>query len=124
MINLVLFFYGVGAGGITPIVASETSSIQLRAKSNSIGFAFNGLFSWAFNFFIPYMFNADEGNLGGKTGFFFAGLSLVAAIILFLELPEMKDRSYVQLDEMFERRLKTRQFAKHQTTPGPVVNVH
>ena len=115
MINLVLFFFGVGAGGIIPIITAETSSIRLRAKSNSIGFVCNGFTSWAFNFFVPYMFNADEGNWGGKTGFFFAGLSLAAAVVLYLELPEMKSRTYMQLDEMFENHIRTRQFAKYKS---------
>lgn len=114
MINLVLVIFNVGAGGIIPIILAETSSIRLRAKSNAIGFLVNGFFSWAFNFFVPYMFNADQGNWGGKTGFFFAGLCLIAAVVLWLELPEMKNRSYRQLDEMFEKKLRTREFAKYQ----------
>lgn len=118
VINLVLFFYNVGAGGTSPIITSETSSVRLRAKSNSIGFVCNGFLSWAFNFFVPYMFNADEGNWGGKTGFFFAGLSFISAVVLFFELPEMKNRTYMQLDEMFESKVGTRQFAKYQTRSG------
>jgi MFS transporter, SP family, general alpha glucoside:H+ symporter len=110
MINLVLFFFNIGAGPIVPIIIAETSSIRLRAKTNAIGFLCNGFASWLFNFFVPYMFNADEGNLGGKTGFFFAGLCVIAFAVLFLELPEMKNRTFRQLDEMFEEKVATRKF--------------
>ena len=112
MINLVLFFFNIGAGPVVPIIIGETSSVRLRAKSNAISFFANGFFSWLFNFFVPYMFNADEGNLGGKTGFFFAGMCVLAFAVLWLELPEMKNRTYMQIDEMFEEKLPTRAFRK------------
>ncbi|KAH7403894.1 maltose permease MAL61 [Cadophora sp. MPI-SDFR-AT-0126] len=113
-INSVLVFFNMGAGGTIPIIIAETSSVRLRAKTTAIGFLCNGFMSWAFNFFVPYMFNRDKGNLGAKTGFFFSGLSLIAGLLIFLEIPEMKNRTYVQLDEMFEKRIPTRQFAKYE----------
>ncbi|KAH6720545.1 maltose permease MAL61 [Leptodontidium sp. MPI-SDFR-AT-0119] len=113
-INAVLVFFNMGAGGIIPIIIAETSSIRLRAKTTGIGFLCNGFSSWAFNFFVPYMFNRDEGNWGAKTGFFFAGLSLLAGALIFWEIPEMKNRTYTQLDEMFEKSIPTRKFAKYE----------
>lgn len=114
MINMVMVFFNVGAGPVIPIIVSETSTVQLRAKANAIGFMCNGFASWLFNFCVPYIFNADEGNLGGKTGLIFAGLCTVAWVIFFFDLPEMKNRTYLQLDEMFENKVKTRQFRKYQ----------
>lgn len=58
------FIYGSGVGGVYPVLAAETSSVKLRAKTLSIGFVVNAFFSWLFNFVVPYMFNTDEGNLG------------------------------------------------------------
>ncbi|KAK5044657.1 hypothetical protein LTR84_010549 [Exophiala bonariae] len=116
MINLILFFFNVGAGPVIPIIVAETSSVRLRAKANGIGFLCNGFASWAFNFFVPYLFNVDELNWGGKTGFFFAGLTAIAGVVLWLELPEMKNRTYRQLDEMFENRVRTRDFRKYACT--------
>lgn len=114
MINLVMVFFNVGAGPVIPIITSETSSVRLRAKANAIGFVCNGFASWLFNFCVPYIFNADEGNLGGKTGLIFSAFSVIAWLIFFFELPEMKNRTYLQLDEMFENKVKTREFRKYQ----------
>ncbi|KAH7117439.1 general substrate transporter [Dactylonectria macrodidyma] len=116
MINMVMVFFNVGAGPVIPIIVAETSSVRLRAKANALGFLCNGLASCAFNLFVPYMFNSDEGNLGGKTGLFFSGLCIIACLVLFFELPEMKNRTYLQLDEMFENKVKTRQFRKYKTS--------
>lgn len=111
--NVVMVFYNLAAGGIAPVVAGEASSIRLRAKTSSLGFIMNGFMSWAFTFFVPYMFNVDNANWGGKTAFFFTGLSFVIALAIYLEVPEMNKRTYVELDEMFEMRLPTRQFKHH-----------
>ncbi|KAM0414576.1 hypothetical protein ACHAPT_013581 [Fusarium lateritium] len=114
MINLAMVFFNVGSGPVIPIIASETSSVRLRAKDNPIGFVCSSFVSWLFNFCVPYMFNADEGNLGGKTGLIFAALSAIAWLVFFFKLSEMKNRTYLQLDEMFENKVKTRDFRKYQ----------
>ncbi|KAJ4124578.1 hypothetical protein NW754_000276 [Fusarium falciforme] len=113
MISLVMVFFNVGAGPVIPIIASETSSFRLRAKANAVGFMCSGFASLVFNLSVPYIFNADEGNLGGKTGLIFAALCAIAWVVFFFELPEMKNRTYMQLDEMFENKVKTRDFYKY-----------
>ena len=114
MINLVLVFFHLGVGGATPVISGETPSVRLRGKSQSLGFIAAGLFSWAFNFFVPYMFNVDEGNWGAKTGFFFAGLCILCVAVMWFEIPEMKNRTYAEIDEMFEMKLPTRKFRTYK----------
>jgi SP family general alpha glucoside:H+ symporter-like MFS transporter len=113
--SVILFFYNCGVGGIYPVVGAETSSVRLRAKSSGIGFMVNAFFSWLFNFVVPYMFDADEANLGGKMGFFFFGLCVIGLVVVFLEVPEMKNKTYAELDELFEARVPTRKFKTYQT---------
>ncbi|KAH7110250.1 hypothetical protein EDB81DRAFT_672252, partial [Dactylonectria macrodidyma] len=48
-----------------------------------------------FTFCIPYMFNPDEGDLGGKTGFVFTALSAITWLISFFKLLEIKNRTYL-----------------------------
>lgn len=113
MMVIVLFFYDVGIGGACPVVGAETSSVRLRAQSQGFGFLINGFWSWAFNFFVPYMFDVGEADLGGKMGFFFFGLCVISFIVVYIEVPEMKNRTYAELDEMFEKRLPTRLFSTY-----------
>jgi hypothetical protein len=86
--------------------------VRLRAASQSIGFFSNFIFSWLFDFTVPYMFNVDTGDLGGKVGFIFSFLSIVGFVIVWFEIPEMKNRAYAELDEMFEKKLSTREFKR------------
>lgn len=113
MLQIMTFFYGLGGGAVIPVIAAETSSARLRGKSQAIAF-FNAAFSsWLFNFVIPYMFNADEGNLGGKCGFIFGGLCIVGFALSWLCIPETKKRTFAELDEMFEKKVPTRAFKNY-----------
>lgn len=95
-------------------IAGEISEIRLRAQSLSIGFAFNYFFSTVWNVVVPYMFNSDEGNLGGKMGWIFLATSVISFFIVYFEFPETKDRTYEELDEMFEQNTPARLFSKWQ----------
>lgn len=85
--------------------------MRLRGKSQSIGFVFSFFLSTVFSVVIPYMFNTDQGNLGGKMGWIFMALSIVAVVVLWLELPETKDRSSSAIDELFQKKVPARKFA-------------
>jgi MFS transporter, SP family, general alpha glucoside:H+ symporter len=89
-------------------IAGEVSGTRLRAKSQAIGFV------------VPYMFNPDQGNLGGKIGWIYAATCLTAIVIVYFEFPETKNRTYIELDHMFDMRLSSRNFAgfvvPHSTT--------
>ncbi|KAL2823846.1 general substrate transporter [Aspergillus cavernicola] len=92
-------------------IAGEVSQVRLRAKSQSVGFAFNYFFSTLWNVVVPYMFNADEGNLGGKLGWIFLATGVISLLVVYFEFPETKDRSYEMLDEMFRQKVSSRRFA-------------
>jgi SP family general alpha glucoside:H+ symporter-like MFS transporter len=87
--------------------------MQLRAASQSIGLFTQFVSSWVFSFTVPYMFDVDAGNLGGKVGFIFSFLCACGFILIWVEIPETKNRTYAELDEMFEKKLPTRQFKNY-----------
>ncbi|KAH7130188.1 general substrate transporter [Dendryphion nanum] len=101
----------LGVGATWPVLISELSSVRLRAKSSAIGFITNALAGVVFSITVPYMFNVDAGNLGGKIGFIFAALSLLSFFLSFMFVPETKARSFAELDILFERHLHARKFA-------------
>ncbi|ETI28107.1 hypothetical protein G647_00556 [Cladophialophora carrionii CBS 160.54] len=94
-----------------PIVA-ETPSGRLRYKTIVIGrFVYNltGIFN---NSVTPRMIAADSWNWGAKTGLFYAGTNLLCNIWCWFRLPETKDRSFGEIDLMFENHVPARKF-KH-----------
>lgn len=60
------------------------------------------------------MINPDQANLRGKIGFFYGGLSALSLIWAWLRIPETKDRTYEELDIMFARAVKTRDFKRYK----------
>lgn len=62
------------------------------------------------------MFNADEGNLGGKMGFIYLATAVISWLIIFFDVPETKGRTYADLDTVFELDLSTREFVSWNPT--------
>lgn len=91
-------------------VASEASALQLRAKTQGIGWAVSGFATAITGIALPYIFNPDEGNLRGKTGYTYVGSCLVGAVVSWYLVPEMKGRTVEEIDGCFEKGLKAWEF--------------
>lgn len=101
---------GLGIWPASHVVAAETSSLQLRAKTQGVGWFISGVTTGVFSIILPYIYNADEGNLRAKTGFVMSGFAGVAVIATWIWVPEMKGRSPMEIDRMFALGLSTRAF--------------
>ncbi|KAH8663419.1 putative MFS alpha-glucoside transporter [Tricladium varicosporioides] len=96
-----------------PIVA-ETPSGRLRYKTIVIGrFVYNltGIFS---NSVTPRMIASTSWNWGAKTGFFYAGTNLLCNIWCWFRLPETKDRTFGEIDLLFDNHVSARKFKSTQ----------
>ena len=103
---------GVGAWPASYAVSAEASSLRLRAKTQGLGWFMNCLANGVFGVVLPYIFNPDKGNLRARTGFVYTGLCIVTWLGVWFFVPEMKNRSPIEIDQMFERRLPARQFKR------------
>ncbi|KAJ5641497.1 hypothetical protein N7490_005497 [Penicillium lividum] len=108
---------GLGAWPASYAVSGEASSLRLRAKTQGLGVLCYMLSNVVLNIILPYIYNTDEGDLKGKTGFVYAGLCFMACALTWLLVPEMKGRSVLEIDAMFEAKLPCREFV-HWTGEG------
>ncbi|KAG5743752.1 hypothetical protein H9Q70_013536 [Fusarium xylarioides] len=106
----------LGTGSAYPIVAAEVPSTVLRAKTLGIGFFVNAFMTWAFALCVPYMFNADQGNLGGKIGFVFFGFCVIGFVLTWIEIPETKNITYAQIDYLFQTKTPAAKFKERSAT--------
>ncbi|EHK39945.1 hypothetical protein TRIATDRAFT_42157 [Trichoderma atroviride IMI 206040] len=111
------FFYYVGLGAMAFAILGETSSTSLRAPTIALATATQAVMGIAFNFAIPYMVNPDEANLKGKVGFIFGGLALIATAWSWFFVPELKGRTFDEIDRMFQAKVPPRKMGSYQLTP-------
>jgi hypothetical protein len=52
---------------------------------------------------------------GAKIGVFYGSFTVLFLVILFFVFPEAKDRTYLELDELFERGIPAWRFASTKT---------
>lgn len=101
---------GMGCWPASYAVMGETSSLRMRAKTQGVGGVVQQGSSVLLNFTLPYIFNPDAGNLGAKTGFVYVGTGLIGIGMTFFGIPEMRGRSPLDIDRMFQNGVKTREF--------------
>ncbi|KAJ9623856.1 uncharacterized protein PV06_06810 [Exophiala oligosperma] len=124
MILIYSWMYNVSIGSTAFSIMTETSTSRLRVKTIAIGLALQNAINVMWQFVLPYMFNPDKGNLGGKVAFVFGGPSFLCIAYLWFFQPETAGRTYEELDEMFTKRVPARKFKTYRTeaqTKGEVV---
>jgi SP family general alpha glucoside:H+ symporter-like MFS transporter len=95
------------------IIIGEVSSTRLRGKT--VGLARNAYnLANIINYFVsPYALNPTKGNWKGKAGALTGGLIILCIVWTWFRLPETKGRTYGELDILFARGLKTREFKRY-----------
>ncbi|KAJ5818368.1 MFS general substrate transporter [Penicillium riverlandense] len=91
-------------------VVGETSSLHLRAKTQGLCVVISDLWSLVFSIVLPYLYNSDAADLGGKLGFIYFTLGVFTVFGTWWMIPEMKGRNISQIDFMFRMGLSTRMF--------------
>jgi SP family general alpha glucoside:H+ symporter-like MFS transporter len=103
----VIVVCGLGCWPASYAIQGETSSLRLRSKTMSLGALMNNITGIFANIVMPMLYNPDGLDLGAKTGFAFAGLSLFGAGITYLFVPELKGRNELEIDHFFAKGIKS-----------------
>lgn len=115
--GLMLVWLGVYYMTVGPIcyaVITEVSSTRLRSKSVCLSRIVYYVAQIICNSVSPFMLNPTAGDWKGKAGFFWGGFSFVFFVWTFFRLPETKDKTFEEVDILFARGVKTRDFGRYQ----------
>ncbi|KAE8141908.1 general substrate transporter [Aspergillus pseudotamarii] len=115
MLLVYTFIYDSSIGPVCFALVGEIPSSRLRTKTVVLARNVYNILNLVTGLIIPYMLNVDAWNWRGKSGFFWGALCVCCLTWSFFRLPEPKGRSYAELDLLFERRVKTREFATAKT---------
>ena len=101
-------FYQATIGPLAFAILGETPTASLRAKTVGLATAMQAVFGTLMNVCIPYLVNPDKANLRGKVGFIFGGLCGLGTVWSWLYVPELKGRTFAEIDWLFQNDVSPR----------------
>ncbi|OAA59194.1 Sugar/inositol transporter [Niveomyces insectorum RCEF 264] len=107
---IISVLFTLGPAPASWVIIGETSSIRLRPLTTGIGRASYYIIEIPCIFLGSYMLNPTGGNLGAKCGYVWGGTGLFCLIVAYFFLPEMKGRSYREIDILFSRKVPARKW--------------
>lgn len=81
----------------------------------AMGCAVDVIAAFVVTFVTPYLIKPEYANLSSKVGFIFGGFTTFYLIWAIFFLPELKNRSLEEVDELFNANLWAWQFSKYET---------
>ncbi|KAM3527413.1 hypothetical protein NHJ13051_002951 [Beauveria bassiana] len=111
-----LFTYSISWGSLPITVLTEIPSNTLRSKTLSMSTTVNWLSAMLIACGSPYLVNPQYANIGVKLGFIFGGCTILGWLWVGIDVPETKDRTLEEIDEMFLNHISTRGFKKYVCT--------
>ncbi|KAF1967381.1 monosaccharide transporter-like protein [Bimuria novae-zelandiae CBS 107.79] len=105
--NGLIATYAWLAGGEIPTQRLRSHTFGMAA---AVGFAG----AWLTTFTAPYFINPAALNWGPRYGYIWFPSCVIAAAWVFVFLPEVKNRTLEEIDEMFEARLPARKFKTYK----------
>lgn len=121
--SLLLLFtlcYDITIGTVAYSIVAEMPSSRLRTKTIVLARNLYNVQGTINGVITPYMLNPDAWNWKGKAGFFWAGLAMLCLIWSYFRLPEPKNRTYAELDLLFEQKISARKFKSALVDPFDV----
>ncbi|KAJ4245285.1 hypothetical protein NW762_014155 [Fusarium torreyae] len=116
MLIVYTLVYDVTVGPICYALVSEVPASELRSKTVVLARMTYNMLNIVSNVITPYMLNPSAWAWGAKTGFFFAGTCFVSLIFTLFCIPETKNRTYAELNVLFQKRTKAWNFAEEKIT--------
>jgi MFS transporter, SP family, sugar:H+ symporter len=117
LVAFVFIYSAVLAGTITPyafVVGTEIPNQRLRSYTLAVLFAASYLMTWTVSFTLPDYINPAKLNWGAKYAWLWFPSNLIMGIFVFFFIPETKDRTLEEIDEMFEMKVPARKFATYR----------
>ncbi|KAL3444239.1 general substrate transporter [Aspergillus insuetus] len=96
------FTYQLTLGTAAWTVVGEIPTLRLRSPTQGLSNMALCISQWAVGFVFPYLFNPDSANLQGKVGFIFGATSFIGFVVVYLYLPETKNKTPLDLDAIFD----------------------
>ncbi|KAK3203270.1 hypothetical protein GRF29_112g780843 [Pseudopithomyces chartarum] len=112
-----VFMYDLTIGPVTYALVSELCSTRLKAKTIALARALYNISNIVVNVLTNYQLGEQNWAWGAKTAYFWAGTCGCVIIWAWFRLPEPKGRTYGELDMLFEKKVRAKDFARTAVDP-------
>ena len=119
-----VFFYGGWCGPTAWLCAGEIPSTRLRSYTLGFGAGAGFLLGWVAAFTAPYFINPLDLNWGPKYGYIWFVSNLITFVFIYFFLPETKDRTLEEIDEMFINKVPARKFQEYECVVSEQAREH
>ncbi|KAH8805777.1 MFS transporter [Xylogone sp. PMI_703] len=109
-----LVVYNGAIGPFAWLAGGEIPSQRLRSYTFGLAAGVGFLGAWLATFTAPYFINPSSLNWGPRYGYIWLPSGLIAAVFIYFYLPETKDRTLEEIDEMFEAKVPARKFRHYK----------
>jgi SP family general alpha glucoside:H+ symporter-like MFS transporter len=110
MLLIFTFTYDFTVGPVCYSLVAELSSTRLKAKTIVLSRNLYNIGGIVVNVITNYQLTTTAWNWGAYSGFFWAGFCFLCVVWIFFRLPEPKNRTYGELDILFENKVSARKF--------------
>jgi hypothetical protein len=114
LVLLANLIYDITIGPLCYVMLAEVPTARLRGLTIALATVSVQIVSIIFAVAIPYAMNKDEGDWRGKVGFIFCGTGCLCTIYCFFFMPETRNRTFEELDVLFERKVSSREFCTYR----------
>ncbi|KZT51696.1 MFS monosaccharide transporter-like protein [Calocera cornea HHB12733] len=108
-----MVFYNGLISAYSWVLGGEIPSQRLRSMTLGVSACVGFVEGWLAVFTAPYFINPDALNWSAKYGYIWFPSCTITAIVIFFVMPETKDRTLEELDEMFAARLPALKFKNY-----------
>ncbi|KAH8920192.1 general substrate transporter [Atractiella rhizophila] len=115
-----IFFYAGFLGPVAWVLGGEIPSTRLRSHTLGLAAAVGFFGGWLASFTLilkevhpTLSILASDLNWGPKYGYIWFGSNIIAFIWVYFYLPETKDRTLEEIDEMFQAKVPARKFSAY-----------
>ncbi|KAJ9486479.1 hypothetical protein VN97_g6870 [Penicillium thymicola] len=109
MLMLWFFSFQVTWGPLAWVLTAEVPPAQVREKT----VALSGLGAYLTGLVIVFVNPFTQADIGGRVAFVYEAFSVLAFLFALFFVPEVRQRSLEQIDEMFLDKVPTRAFKSH-----------
>lgn len=110
------FFWAASFYSLSSLLPSEIATPKLRSQTMAYAIAWCQTTAVITTYAVPQLTAADAANLGAKTYLVFAGCMFCIIIWSYFMIPETRNRTFAEIDEMYDAKIPMWRWRKYQTS--------